>query len=306
MAFFKYGLITLIVSFGTAHACTLPKSHYKHVSCTARTGVFIASKDDGSPVALLDKKGNKTADLFAYQAVLGSEFKSGLLPAQKNGKVGYINNQGKVVIGFDYEPMAGKTWARGAYDGRIIIKQHGGFGVIDSRGKIIIAPNKAISHISDFKYGKATIKERQTSYQVSKDGKKVSQDKLVVANAQTLTTTTETAKTMPKVMIPHQQDDKWGFIDDKGVPMIVYAFDEVKAYSEGLAGVRTGDNWGFIDFSGNLVIDFRFDKNGFIYNTPDAPHLTEPLIFQNGKAWIGSLHDGKKLCINTQGVNISC
>lgn len=108
----KYKCLVLLVclaTYTTSYACTPPKSHYKHVSCTARTGVFLAVKDDGSPVALLDKKGNKTADLFAYQAVLASEFKSGLLPAQKNGKVGYINDKGKTVIAFDYQPMNGKT-----------------------------------------------------------------------------------------------------------------------------------------------------------------------------------------------------
>lgn len=304
MAFFKYGLITLIVSFGTAHACTLPKSHYKHVSCTARTGVFIASKDDGSPVALLDKKGNKTANLFAYQAVLASEFKSGLLPAQKNGKVGYINDQGKVVIGFDYEPMAGKTWARGAYDGRIIIKQQGALGVIDTKGNVVVMPNRNFSSISDFKDGKATIKDKRSSYQISKDGAPLGNNPASVISA---TPTNKThAKIMPKNLMPRQQDGKWGFVDEIGTPMIVYTFDEVRPYSEGLAAVRTANYWGFIDMGGNLVIDFRFDKNGFVLTSTDAPELPEPLFFHNGKAWIGSLHDGKKLCINTQGVNISC
>ncbi|MDO4250740.1 MAG: WG repeat-containing protein, partial [Moraxella sp.] len=62
-----------------AHACTLPKSYYKHVKCTTQSGVFLAVKDNGSPVALLDKKGNATANLFAYDAVLPNRFYAGLL-----------------------------------------------------------------------------------------------------------------------------------------------------------------------------------------------------------------------------------
>lgn len=110
----KYLVTALLLGSLTppAYACALPKSHYKNVNCTARSGVFLAVKDNGSPVALLNKKGNTTADLFAYDAVLGSEFRSGLLPALKNGKVGYINDKGKTIIAFNYDRMNGNQWAR--------------------------------------------------------------------------------------------------------------------------------------------------------------------------------------------------
>lgn len=299
----KYKCLVLLVclaTYTTSYACTPPKSHYKHVSCTARTGVFLAAKDDGSPVALLDKKGNKTADLFAYQAVLASEFKSGLLPAQKNGKVGYINDKGKIVIAFDYQPMNGKTWARGVSDGRIIIKQQGALGVIDTKGNIIVAPNPSFISISDFQGGKATIKEGRNSYHILKDGTPLTHQPTSVPTP----SNQQVTKTTMKKLTPHQQDGKWGFVDETGTAMIIYTFDEVKPYSEGLAAVRVSDNWGFIDMGGNLVIDFRFSKDGFVLESPHPPK--EPLMFYHGKAWIGSLNNGQKLCINTQGVNVEC
>lgn len=203
--------------------------------------------------------------------------------------------------------MNGKAWARGVHDGRIIIKQHGGFGVIDATGNIILAPNKAINHIGDFKHGKATVKEQYTSYQITKDGKRLTKTPTTTASINTITPIQNSkAKIVPKNIVPHQKDGKWGFVDEIGTPMIVYAFDEVKPYSEGLAAVRTGDNWGFIDLTGRLVIDFRFNKDGFILESSDAPNLPEPLLFTHGKAWIGSLNNGQKLCINPQGVNIDC
>ena len=303
--------IISILSIHNAHACSPPKSHYKHVGCTSHLGVFLASKDDGLPVALLDKTGNKTADLFTYQAVLANEFKSGLLPVQKNGKIGYINDKGKVVIDFEYEPIHQKMWARGVSDGRIIIRQNGALGVIDTSGKIIVAPDSTYTNISDFHQGKATITQTKQSYQINKDGERIHP----VSHQYSSTKTTKQSQTpqppkttpnppTPKAFLPHQQDGKWGFVDETGTPMIIYTFDEVKPYSEGLAAVRISDNWGFIDGAGNLVIDFRFNKDGFIPNTQVPP--SEPLMFFRGKAWIGSLNSGAKLCINTQGINVDC
>lgn len=301
----KYLLSILLLVLGLltplAYACTPPKSHYKNVICSARSDVFLALKDNGLPVALLDKKGNKTADLFAYDAVLGLEFKHGLLPALKNGKVGYINDKGKTVIAFNYEPMSGDQWARGVQNGRIIVKQNGGMGMLDTQGNIIIRPNKNIKSISNFSRGVATVIAKDETYAIDKKGKRTHQiqnqpsDKGKPSNPNT-----------QLILIPKQQDGKWGFVDDKGVPMIIYTFDDVKPYSENLAAVRMGDNWGFIDKSGQLVIDFRFHKDGFILESPKNPELPWPLMFKNAKAWIGSLNNGDKLCINLQGVNISC
>lgn len=301
----KYLLSILLLVLGLltslAYACTPPKSHYKNVICSARSDVFLALKDNGLPVALLGKKGNKTADLFAYDAVLGLEFKHGLLPALKNGKVGYINDKGKTVIAFNYEPMSGGQWARGVQNGRIIVKQNGGMGMLDTQGNIIIRPNKNIKSISNFSRGVATVIAEDETYAIDKKGKRTHQiqnqpsDKGKPSNPNT-----------QLILIPKQQDGKWGFVDDKGVPMIIYTFDDVKPYSENLAAVRMGDNWGFIDKSGQLVIDFRFHKDGFILESPKNPELPWPLMFKNAKAWIGSLNNGDKLCINLQGVNISC
>lgn len=88
--------------------------------------------------------------------------------------------------------------------------------------------------------------------------------------------------------------------------MIVFAFDEVRPYSEGLAAVRQGEFWGFINHAGQLVIEFRFDNAGIIADSTDSPHLPTSFVFSQGKAWIGNLNNGDKLCINAQGVNVNC
>ena len=54
-------LLSMIVVMPTAQAagCKLPKSYFKNVSCTANSSYFLATKDFGAPVALIDRlKGN--------------------------------------------------------------------------------------------------------------------------------------------------------------------------------------------------------------------------------------------------------
>ncbi|WP_066800396.1 WG repeat-containing protein [Moraxella oblonga] len=307
-------LTLLVAGLGVsvfAHACQIPKSYYKHVSCTARAGVYLAVKDDGAPVALLDKKGEKMTDLFAYERALGGEFHSGLLPVKKGGKVGYINEKGKVVVNFNYQPMNGGAWARGVHEGRIVVRQNGGFGVIDTTGKTIVKADKSITSISDFVGGRATVVTKSGTYAIDKSGQKLPSAPTAMPQYTPNTKTTDTKTSLPKptvqmALFPRQVDGKWGFVDGDGVPMIRYVFDEVKPYSEGLAGVRQGDKWGFIDVGGNLVVPFRFEVDGFDFGSEHLPKYKEPLTFYQGKAWIANLHDGTKLCINKKGTNVEC
>ena len=66
----------------SAHAasCKIPKSYYKNVSCTASSSYFLAIKDFGAPVALIDKKGKRVVDLSRYQKVDADKLSGGLLP----------------------------------------------------------------------------------------------------------------------------------------------------------------------------------------------------------------------------------
>lgn len=317
MTLLMVGLLSM-----SAWACQVPKSYYKHVSCTARAGVYLAVKDDGSPVALLNKNGEKTADLFAYDAVLASEFHAGLLPVRQGNKVGYINTQGKTVIAVKYDSLGGKAWARGVHDGRIVVKQNGGFGVIDTTGKTIVKPAQANEQISDFRQGRASVTTAGGVYQIDKAGSKIATAQVAKKTTNTQATKatkpqTQARATKPKAvpkpatptnltLIPQEKEGKWGFVDERGVPMIQFVFDEVKPFSEGLASVRMGDKWGFINQAGDLVVPFRFHKDEFIFDSEHLPQYAEPLVFYQGKAWISNLHTGEKLCINKRGVNVLC
>ena len=101
---------------------------------------------------------------------------------------------------------------------------------------------------------------------------------------------------------PAKQDGKWGFIDEQKAIVIAYAFDEVRPFSEGLAGVRVDDKWGFIDLKGEFVIPLSF-----VHDTVQSnENFDDMFLFNNEKAWIGSLQNADKLCINKEGNKVSC
>ena len=330
----------LAATLGSAYACTPPKSHFKNTTCTSQNGVFLATKDNGQPVALLDARGNKTADLFAYQAALPSQFAAGIMPVLKNGKVGYINAQGKAVIGFEYDRMPSGIWARGVREDRLIAYANGRFVVLASNGRLIRTFDRSVSQITDYVNGVASVTQSGQRYDIDKQGNRIqtpvvsssvsntaaspnqtriTSQPITSITSQTIAptqpTTTSRITTVqssaqissaPTALIKHEQNGKWGFVDAQGNLRVLYAFDEVRDYAEGLAAVRQGNYWGFIDEKADLVIPFQFHKDGIHPNsaTPNKP--ARPLIFENGKAWIGNLGDGSKMCITKTGINSSC
>ncbi|WP_158077909.1 WG repeat-containing protein [Moraxella porci] len=323
----------LAASLGSAYACAPPKSHFKNTTCTSQGGVFLATKDNGQPVALLDTRGNKTADLFAYQAALPSQFAAGIMPVLKNGKVGYINAQGKVVIGFEYDRMPSGIWARGVREDRLIAYANGRFVVLASNGRLIRTFDRSVSQITDYVNGVASVTQSGQRYDIDKQGNRIqppvvsrsasntaasrNQTRIIsqpIAPTQPTTTSrittvqpsTQSSSASTAALIKREQNGKWGFVDPQGNLRVLYAFDEVRDYAEGLAAVRQGNYWGFIDEKADLVIPFQFHKDGIHPNsaTPNKP--ARPLIFENGKAWIGNLGDGSKMCITKTGINSSC
>ena len=65
--------------------------------------------------------------------------------------------------------------------------------------------------------------------------------------------------------VEFKQDGKYGFVSIKdGKVKIEPKYDEAKAFSQGLAPVKTGDKWGFIDQSETEIIEPTFNFAGTI------------------------------------------
>ena len=154
-----------------------------------------------------------------------SYFNQPLFPISMNGKWGYIDRSGRVVIKPQFDS------ARFFREGRARINEWGegpnGFpmgasggkktsGYIDKTGRIVISL-PANYRKYDFYEGLATVC-RQV------------------------------------------RDSVWkcGFIDVSGRTVIGFQFDEAEAFSQGLAAVRVGEQWGYINKFGRYVIQPRF------------------------------------------------
>ncbi|MGP5338344.1 WG repeat-containing protein [Psychrobacter maritimus] len=316
MSLFVMSIITatpFLMSNAQAASCKIPKSYYKNVSCTASSGYFLAIKDFGAPVALINKQGKSVVDLSRYQKVDADKISGGLLPVLRNGRVGYVNMQGRETIPAMYDMLKeSQGWARPVSEGRIVVKQNGHYGVIDTANKTIVPFSAAISDIDDYRSGMTRVRKNQAISWLDKNGKPTRDpNSNSKADSQT-STTNENVKEMQQsapsspftTLQPRQQDGRWGFVDDNDVTMITYSFDEVRPFSEGLAGVRIDNEWGFVNLGGELVIPFRFDKSGV--SVGDSYKDQPAFVFTNGKAWIGNLKNGAKMCIDKEGSSVGC
>lgn len=349
--------VLFVIPSAQAASCKIPKSYYKNVSCTASSGYFLAVKDFGAPVALIDKQGKSLVDLTRYQKVDADKISAGLLPVMRNSHVGYLNMQGREVIPVMYDMLNdGQGWARPVSEGRIVVKQGGHYGVIDTANRTIVPFSAAISDIDDYRGDMARVRKNKAISWLDKEGN--------IKNANTQSTNTQNAgvkkdnsksndgksaknsrvndrtaasksevkpsaranstqKNSASISInrfttlqPRQQDGRWGFVDDNNVTMITYSFDEVRPFSEGLAGVRIDAEWGFINLGGELVIPFSFkdfdgsnnfnDSNNKSLSL-DSRYKNKPsFVFVADKAWIGRLENGTKMCIDKEGAAVAC
>ena len=309
-----------LMSNAQAASCKIPKSYYKNVSCTASSGYFLAIKDFGAPVALIDKKGKSVVDLSRYQKVDADKISGGLLPVLRNGRVGYVNMQGREVIPAVYDMLKeGQNWARPVSENRIVVKQNGHYGVVDTGNKTIVPFAAAISDIDDYRSGMTRVRKNQAINWLDKNGKPISDPNSSAASqtaksaaANNIKNNSSNAKESQKLepsrgfttLQPRQQDGRWGFVDENNISMITYSFDEVRPFSEGLAGVRIDNEWGFVNLGGELVIPFRFDNS--TVSVSDYYKDQPAFVFTNGKAWIGNLENGNKMCIDKEGDSIAC
>ncbi|OOS23657.1 WG repeat-containing protein [Moraxella pluranimalium] len=68
---------------------------------------------------------------------------------------------------------------------------------------------------------------------------------------------------------------KVGMVNRQGKTVIAFDYEDVNAFSEGLAAIKQNDKWGYINKNGQIVINPQYDDVGF---------------FSDGMAWV-SLND---------------
>jgi hypothetical protein len=106
-----------------------------------------------------------------------------------------------------------------------------------------------------------------------------------------------------KGLIPFEQNEKWGYINNKGKIIIKPQFERAEPFSEGLAAVDDGSKHGFINAAGKFVIEPQYElANSFSEGlAPVAKKIGGPWGYIDSKGntiiaprfhWAYPFHDG--------------
>ena len=209
----------------------------------------------------------------------------GIYPFQDQGKWGFIDAQGNILIQPRLEQVV-PSLIQGQWvffnEGLCEIKANGKWGYIDKGGSFAIPAQ--FDQARPFVGGVAAVALGNQWGFIDKSGH-------YVVNPQF-----ESASDFHDGLAPAQKDGKWGFIDKSGMFVIPAkfgaanpggfvdglagvqidqrvgyidrsgklaistTFQEIDDFSEGLARVRLGNRWGYIDTGGKIVVNPQFDQ----------------------------------------------
>ena len=160
---------------------------------------------------------------------------------QKDGKWGYIDDQGNIVIEAIYD-QAFPTFV----NGRATVRQNGLWGMIDANQDIIVP----------FQYDRLgnLIEDRVLFQKNDKYGFFDSNGNSVIPAH------FDGARDFYNGIAPVSVDKKWGFVNKAGEIIVQPRFEDVQSFMEGMAAVKQDNHWGFIDTRDKLIIPCRYEN----------------------------------------------
>lgn len=218
-------------------------------------------------------------------------FEENLVSVCKDGKWGYMNKSGEIVIDYQFEDV-------GIFkeDGLAYVVTDGKYGFIDKTGAYIINPQyddagpycdglAYVKHGEEYGYvntlGEVAIKYQydnaysfRNGYAVVVVGENwgiIDETGKYVINPQYSTgyyglevyyvTSALSVDNIEDILIPAMKDEKYGYIDVNGNIVIDFQFDDAFVFSdEGYAVVCVGEKYGLIDRTGKYVINTKYDE----------------------------------------------
>lgn len=286
--------------------CKPPKTKYAEVSCTQDDKYFVGYNADYSSQTLLDKQGKALLNLKGYDNVDYYGIENGVFAVMKNGKVGYMNTQGKLVVPMVYDSMRDpddkydETWAESPSQGRIIVSKGGKLGIIDTSNKVIMPFNNKYSSIESFSEGAAPVMSKAGKWGfIDKEGKEIIAPQYDGTNGHF-----GGVYGFSEGLAGMEKGGKWGYITKTGKVAIPFVYDEIRPFKEGVAGVLKGNKWGFINGVNKTIIPFKYaDSNVERYsvNYMGANYF----IFEDGVAEVATINE-QTVCINKSDKKVAC
>ena len=222
-----------------------------------------------------------------------------LYPVQIDGKWGYINAEGRISIEPDFRE------AGPFVEGRALARLNGKRGFINASGEFIREPS--FDRAYPFSNGVAGVRVENRWGYIDRSGRFVIEPKFRKAcpfsegrafvltedhdwtyvdllgstvrteNTPDLREIEESAFSDGRALVKNHEGI-FGFINERGDPVIEPQFSAAKAFSDGLAAVKISDRWGYIDKGKAFVINPRFIEAG---------HFKEGLapVRENSNTW---------------------
>lgn len=216
-------------------------------------------------------------------------------PFVKNGKVGFIDSEGREVIPAQFSNAGDMSHFN---DGLAPVWGPEGGGYINPSGKFVIGPQKAWGFARPFHEGVAAVLlwgkngARNRPAWIDRSGKVI------------FTNDGAEGAYFSDGLMSRVAGGKWGYVDKSFNFVIHPQFDWAEEFSEGRAVVKIGHKWGFIDKLGKVVIQTKYDlvwrfSDGLArvrYDTPDGTMMTvegEQTAYQYRYGFVD--HDGNEL-----------
>lgn len=161
--------------------------------------------------------------------------------ALQNGKYGWINKRNETVIPFLYKNVQSDFNRNGQ---TIVSKDGQKYGCINLRNETIL----------DFIY------DRIELFDIYMLGEKDSSQGLYDLQGKILLPLTyERIQKSEGPVIPFKQNGKWGIYKSITQEKVYLPYDSIGSYQEGLACVTKDDKFGYLDLSGEPVIPLKFN-----------------------------------------------
>ena len=176
-----------------------------------------------------------------------STFSANLLPFKKDGKIGYLDTTGKIVIEAQFQRVghfnAGLAWAS---------REDGKIGFINTKGGWVIEPQFEVVKNFDKISGLARVRVDDQWGYVGKNGK-IKYFTLVEIQK-------DFSEGLAIGIEVGVENKKIGYFNNQGAWVIKPQFDAARNFKNGYAAVRINDKWGLIDTKGNWVLKPSFKK----------------------------------------------
>jgi hypothetical protein len=192
--------------------------------------------------------------------IIRAQSNDDLFPIIQNGKIGYIDQTGKIVISpqFDVGFLNQSTLNVVRFsEGLAVVKVKGKWGYIDKTGAVVIKP--VYTDAWPFSEGLAEVRvtDGRSGY-IDKSGK------MIVAPISNIGSN-PFSEGLAAVYVGELNEGRWGFVDKTGAMAIEPRFEAAGPFSEGKAVVRIGPEYGAIDKEGNFAIPLQ---KTYVYGPP--------------------------------------